>query len=498
MHVPLGTTNLTTQLLSIETSPASQMFWADFIRQYNPYVDLGEHGSLKQFPQFASEVFHRLYYDFEPQFKRAIAPEAKWAETLHHALSANEQFQTLAYECSGNPVAAGLATIEVTEKLIELLPKPDRDIDSLDTLRYQARKAAREGNQKQLEQLQAQGKAAGGRALTYADSLEHDQADQVAYAIAIGIDQASQTIQEKAGQFAMLGIGWGNEPGSYTQVALDQRLELAKQLEQRPKLREILDMAGRMFETALEKRRKAPVESGYGELIGVTTGASLGRLLPSELGKLSSLSQRLLFYKDFTERNLLEYELQAPEPKGKGPLILCLDTSSSMEGSPEIWAKGLAVALARLATKDNRDMAIIPFSHELGPTVLLKACDRNWETILNKVIGLYMGGGTEFNLPLNAALDIIDQASNMANIANIVKADILFLTDGEANVSHRVQKRLKDTQSTTPISLLTIMVGVYTPHIHDLEDISDSIWNVKDLITGTTIGTTIEELLERV
>ena len=41
---------------------------------------------------------------------------------------------------------------------------------------------------------------------------------------------------------------------------------------------------------------------------------------------------------------------------------MCIDTSDSMSGASELWAKGLAIALARLAAKDNRDMAIIPFS----------------------------------------------------------------------------------------------------------------------------------------
>ena len=261
---------------------------------------------------------------------------------------------------------------------------------------------------------------------------------------------ADESVEEAKQQMEMLGMSWGNEPGSPTQVSFEERLKLAKQLENQPFVREILDRAGKFLETALQQRRKAPAASGYGELVGVTTGADLGRLLPSELGKLGSPSQRLLFYKDFSERSLLQYDLQSPEEKGKGPLVMCIDTSDSMSGAPELWAKGLAVALARLATKDNRDMAVIPFSSVLGKIVELPAGDRNWDKLLRGVIGLNMRGGTNFEKPLSAALDVIERS------ANLRQADIVFLTDGVASCKRSLQGAVSSTAKPT-----TDLVVVY-------------------------------------
>ena len=183
----------------------------------------------------------------------------------------------------------------------------------------------------------------------------------------------------------------------------------------------------------------------------------------------------------------MEYDLQAPEEKGKGPLVMCVDTSSSMSGASEMWAKGLAVALARLAAKDNRDMAIIPFSNAPGRTAFLKAGDRNWDKLLREVISLRMDGGTNFELPLTEALTVIDEAPGLK------QADIVFLTDGEASVSDRFKRSFQARQEKQRISLFSVFVGTSCSQ-SALESISDAVWNVQDLVGGDEI----EEMLGKV
>ena len=134
-----------------------------------------------------------------------------------------------------------------------------------------------------------------------------------------------------------------------------------------------------------------------------------------------------------------------------------------MSGAPEMWAKGLAVALARLAAKDNRDMAIIPFSNAPGRIAFLKAGDspqerrgqRNWDKLLREVISLRINGGTNFELPLTEALTVIDEAPGLK------QADIVFLTDGEASVSDRFRRLFHQHQEKQHISLFSVFVGNY-------------------------------------
>ena len=118
MYTPLSVTEL--ESVSIETSAAARMFWSSFLRQYRPSINL-EQSKLSALPQFAAEVFHRMYYDFDPVFREAIAPEHQWTKSLHDALSQNDSLRGLAFRCSGNPVAAGLATVDVVKVLVKQL-----------------------------------------------------------------------------------------------------------------------------------------------------------------------------------------------------------------------------------------------------------------------------------------------------------------------------------------------------------------------------------------
>lgn len=461
--------------ISIHLSAASTMFWVNFLREYRPTVKI-EHSDLSALPSFATEIFHRIYYDFEPSFKEAIAPEHQWAKSLHEVMSRTEDLKGLAFQCSGNPVAAGLATAEVVEVLLQQLPVPKQPIEDLDTLRRQARKAAREGNQVLLQQLQEKGKSAAQAAVEYANALA-EKSLELSEIISEGASSATEKVETAKKNLEMLGMGWSNEPGNPTQVNFNERLALAKQLENQPLIQKVLNMAGNLLDTALRQRRKQPVAAGYGELVGITVGADLGRLLPSELSKLSSPSQRLLFYKGFSERSLLQYELEAPDDKGKGPIVMCLDSSGSMEGAPEIWAKGLCIALTRLAAKENRDIVIIPFSNVLGSITVINAGELNCNKLLQNVIRLTMNGGTSFEKPLKAALDLISKSSSLK------QADIVFLTDGEANISDRFIELFQKRQEIQKIALFTLLVSERTPN-STLKEISDSIWNIKDLTGG--------------
>ena len=49
------------------------------------------------------------------------------------------------------------------------------------------------------------------------------------------------------------------------------------------------------------------------------------------------------FYRRFLDQELIQYSLRGVEEKGKGPMIVCLDGSSSMAGDKEIWSKAVTL-----------------------------------------------------------------------------------------------------------------------------------------------------------
>lgn len=473
MFSALSTNSLNTDPISIHTQPISRLFWADFVRGYGAAINVGDR-NLAELPAFAAEVFHRLYYDFAPQFLQPVAPERKWAEALHNALSSSDDLKALASQAQGNPLAAGLAACDVLNRLIDTLPSPKARIENLENLRRIAKAAIRKGDTKAAQQLQELGKAAAQAAMDYAQQLQEGQ-EKLEAAIAVAADQAADTLEDAQEQFELLGLGWGsNEPGSTSQLPLEERLELARKLKGSQQLKDILALAGKFREVALVKRRKAKAEAGYGEIVGVTIGADIGRLLPVELAKLANPATKPLFYKAYTERSLLEYEMQAPEPLGKGPMVICLDVSSSMQGAGETWAKGLAIALISLAKDEGRDAAVILFSTTAQQPILLKARDCNHDQLVKQVAGFWCGGGTNFQDPLQSAVKVI------SNYPEMKQAEIVFLTDGAASLDPRFKAEFLNVKQAMDFSLFCLELGYGSPH-SGLGDLADERYRITDL-----------------
>lgn len=480
MHSTITPASLNSDPIAIHTQPISRLFWADFVRGYlfshyshvGAVISVGDR-NLPELPAFAAEVFHRLYYEFEPQFLQPVAPERKWAEALHNTLSSSDDLAAIASRAQGNPLAAGLATCDVLNRLIDTLPRPQAPINDLASLREQAKEAIRNGQTEAAQQLQEKGKAAAQAAIAYAEQLEDSQ-EELGQVIAAAADQAAETLETAQEEFEMLGLGWGNEPGSDTQLPLAERLELAGKLSGSKQLKEILELAGKFRDVALVKRRKAKAEAGYGEIVGVTTGAELGRLLPMELAKLANAATKPLFYKAYTERSLLEYEMQAPEPLGKGPMVICIDVSSSMSGNAEVWAKGLAIAMIRLAHEDNRDAAVILFSDTARRPILLKAREKNHSQLVKDVAGFWCGGGTDFHSPLQSALKVIN------GYPEFKKAEIVFITDGMAPVYKQFRAEFMKAKDSLDFSLFTLELGSYCPP-SSLKELSDETYRITDL-----------------
>ena len=94
----------------------------------------------------------------------------------------------------------------------------------------------------------------------------------------------------------------------------------------------------------------------------VGVGAELSRLLPHELLALRHPILRRDFTRRFVEAELLQYALRAVEEKGKGPMIVCLDGSSSMAGDKEIWSKAVSLTLLDIAQRQRRLFRSICFA----------------------------------------------------------------------------------------------------------------------------------------
>ena len=90
-------------------------------------------------------------------------------------------------------------------------------------------------------------------------------------------------------------------------------------------------------------------------------------------------------------------------------MIVCLDGSSSMAGEKEIWSKAVALTLLEIARRQRRLFRFVCFSSADTPLFTLDLNPRDHHLVREDraldVAEYFPGGGTDFETPLDAALD---------------------------------------------------------------------------------------------
>ena len=73
----------------------------------------------------------------------------------------------------------------------------------------------------------------------------------------------------------------------------------------------------------------------------------------------------------FLDAELLQYALRAIDEKGRGPMVVCIDGSSSMAGDKEIWSKAVSLTLLDIAQRQRRLFRSICFAAADTPLQIL-------------------------------------------------------------------------------------------------------------------------------
>lgn len=182
-------------------------------------------------------------------------------------------------------------------------------------------------------------------------------------------------------------------------------------------------------ETILDPNQKTEIKE-------VKTGNHLSQVLPSEIALLSIPETESIFLKKYAENNLLiqgyEDEInikssnvlyhteQKTKLKQKGPFIICVDTSGSMEGKPEQIAKVLCFAIMKMASKENRRAFLINFSSGIKTLDLLNIGE-SLDALADFLLYSFQGG-TDISLALHHAIDQLKREE-------FKNADVLVISD---------------------------------------------------------------------
>lgn len=102
------------------------------------------------------------------------------------------------------------------------------------------------------------------------------------------------------------------------------------------------------------------------DISGITVGDDLNSLLPSEIAMLSEKKTQDIFYRNYAEKRLQVFASASSGEKKvlrrDGPVIICLDTSSSMNGEPAAVARMLTIAVAIYAMRRRRKVMVMKYS----------------------------------------------------------------------------------------------------------------------------------------
>ncbi|HAM97040.1 MAG TPA: hypothetical protein DCQ26_00360 [Marinilabiliales bacterium] len=244
-----------------------------------------------------------------------------------------------------------------------------------------------------------------------------------------------------------LGRLWDLSGGVWKNSGFELLKKFADILENDKAIKELAAMLGRYRKSEKEfeeveidkiiiKPKFKPRHANKGEVIGVRESDDISSMLPIEAATLFNPKTRPIFLKKFVEKKLMTYDFknQAEDTEridikekqlkekedGKGPIIICVDTSGSMHGTPEQVAKTVCFALTKIALKEKRKCFLISFSTKIQ-TIELTDLQNSLDKLV-AFLGMSFNGGTDANPALEKALEML--ATN-----DYKQADVLMVSD---------------------------------------------------------------------
>lgn len=262
--------------------------------------------------------------------------------------------------------------------------------------------------------------------------------------------------------------GYDLSRGFFQKSGFDLLRQYADLLQQDESIRELAELLGRHrreeVSYEIELRENVKIETEFrvapapkGQICGIETGNDISSVLPSELALYKHPATKDLFKLKFAQRQLLQYKYEnvvqgekavtefeevqkAKREEKKGPILLCVDTSGSMQGTPEQFAKMLAFALTKIALKEDRKCFMISFSTEIATLDLTEFRQADGITKLLEFLQMSFHGGTDAGPALAHAVEKLKTEAWQ-------DADVLMISDFQmGNLPQALIEEIKAAQ----------------------------------------------------
>ena len=165
-----------------------------------------------------------------------------------------------------------------------------------------------------------------------------------------------------------------------------------------------------------------------------------------------------------------------PPTVGKGPVVVCVDESGSMEGAKAETAKALALAVAWVARRQRRWVGLVAYSGDSGERLLALPPGRWDEVALADWVATFIGRGSSLDVPVRELPDFFKRLSAPAGVT-----DVLFVTDAACRIPADVVARFNAWRAAARARVVSLVVGRQPG---DLTLVSDECHLVADLSPG--------------
>lgn len=278
--------------------------------------------------------------------------------------------------------------------------------------------------------------------------------------------------------------GWGWGSGSV------QAIERQFLTHVPPSIIELARRIGRSSESPREPQGKF-LSASKSDIAGITTGNDINCVLPSELALMANPVTENIFYKNYVTHSLQLFASASHSIKGDkhhdGPIIICLDTSSSMTGTPMTVAAAITFAICIIAQRRNRPVVVVKYSNSYD-SFSLKNLEADKQPLMNFLSQAEMGGNNEnamFKWLFNELLpnDSICQNGDILCISDFgwvpIFSDVMELINRQKAKKMRfyglnIQNDLFDNSNL--LLGLPVDKSVTTKDYFGPQDVCDSLW----------------------
>ena len=435
--------------LVLAVSAISDFLWPEFIRESKPHVSyIEDRFDIKQLSRFGKELFEFFYCggdvnplvsfdDIEEYFRnkqegtqikqpKKYKPEnALWTQILSDVAD-HPSYSVLQQVCAGDHFNSGNNAVcvlnelsNVVENMLEASPAAHDALtnktNELNEVRAQFVKAMGKGETKKAAELRQKGKELG--------------------------QEIENAMSFLAGDQKGVGVRLTN---------VEEKNKLARKLRSNRKLIQFAQRLGALKRCWTDRKRAKRVQSKYSDIVGAKLSNDVTRSFISEIALAGTPQGRKLFALKHAERTLLtkDYEAKSKDV-AKGPVVMYIDISGSMSGASELWSKAIAYVVAEECLKTNRDAHVHLFDVSVEHSIKLKPGGSNAD-LLQFIMEWFTRGGTSFN-------EVMKNAYSRQDIDP--KADILIITDGEAEVRGDIVRRFNLFKTENSIDVHAFCIG---------------------------------------